>query len=79
MHILPNGFMRIHHYGYLANRCRKASLEKIRKMLAQPVTTEESPIVDEAGDYPCPKCHKGHLVAIQQINPVWPFPARAPG
>ena len=79
MHILPKDFMRIRHYGYLANRCRKSSLEKIRKMLAQPVTTEESPIVDEAGDYPCPKCHKGHLVAIQQINPVWPFPARAPG
>jgi len=79
MHILPNGFMRIRHYGLLANRCRKAALEKIRKILAQPAKVEEKPKTGEVGDYPCPKCHKGHLVAIWQINPVWPFPALAPG
>ncbi|HHJ19414.1 MAG TPA: IS91 family transposase [Gammaproteobacteria bacterium] len=79
LHVLPNGFMRIRHYGLLANRCRKASLERIRKILAQPAKAEEHPKADEAGDYPCPKCHKGHLVAIWRINPVWPLPARGPG
>ena len=79
LHVLPNGFMRIRHYGWLANRCRKASLERIRKILAQPAKAEENAKADEAGDYPCPKCHKGHLVAIWRINPVWPLPARGPG
>ena len=29
--------------------------------------------------YPCPKCKKGHLVAIYEINPVWPFHVMEPG
>ncbi|VAW65764.1 hypothetical protein MNBD_GAMMA10-3093 [hydrothermal vent metagenome] len=33
LHVLPKGFMRIHHYGYLANRVRVKQLEKIRKCL----------------------------------------------
>ncbi|WP_052470187.1 IS91 family transposase [Thiolapillus brandeum] len=41
LHVLPNGFMRIRHYGLLANRCRNASLEKIRRILAQPAKAEE--------------------------------------
>lgn len=79
MHVLPNGFMRIRHYGLLANRCRKTSLERIRKILAEPAKFKDEQEVDEAGDYLCPKCHKGHLVAIRRLNPVWPFPGLAPG
>lgn len=79
MHVLPNGFMRIRHYGLLANRCRKASLEMIRQILAQPAKAEEVQNRDEPVDYPCPKCHKGHLIATRLINPVWSYPAIAPG
>jgi len=31
--VLPKGFMRIRHYGYLANRVRVKQLEKIRECL----------------------------------------------
>jgi len=79
MHVLPNGFMRIRHYGLLANRCRKASLERIRNILAQPAKAKEKPKADEAGDYPCPKCHQGHLIPIRLLNPLWPQPIIAPG
>ncbi|WP_456371775.1 IS91 family transposase, partial [Thiolapillus sp.] len=41
MHVLPKGFMRIRHYGFLANRCRQAALARIRKILEQPVEAEE--------------------------------------
>ncbi len=30
IHVLPKGFMRIRHYGFLANRCRAQSLKVIR-------------------------------------------------
>ena len=29
-HVLPKGLMRIRHYGFLANRCRKEKLAQIR-------------------------------------------------
>ena len=34
LHILPEGFMRIRHYGFLANRCRERKLAVIREALA---------------------------------------------
>jgi hypothetical protein len=48
-HVLPDGFMRIRHYGFLANRCRRQRLDEIRAALATPV--DEAPLatpVDEA-------------------------------
>ena len=79
MHVLPHGFMRIRHYGLLANRCRKASLLLIRSILAQPAKTEEKQNEDEAGDYPCPRCHQGHLIPVRLLNPLWAQPITAPG
>jgi len=36
LHSLPSGFVRIRHYGFLANRNRNANLEKIRYLLKMP-------------------------------------------
>ena len=79
MHILPKGLMRIRHYGLLANRCRRKSLEIIRKLLAQPPEAVVKQQRDEPPVYPCQKCKKGHLIAIYEINPVWPFHVMEPG
>ena len=32
-HVLPDGFMRIRNYGFMANRCRKRNLKMIRKLI----------------------------------------------
>jgi len=72
MHVLPKGLMRIRHYGLLANRCRKASLEILRKILVQAEKATEEHTTEEPRDYPCPKCHKGHLIAIRLFSPTWP-------
>ncbi len=76
LHVLPKGLMRIRHYGLLANRCRKRSLETIRTILEQPEPVEEKR--DSEGntdgqqtELACPKCHKGHLIATKLLNPVW--------
>jgi hypothetical protein len=36
LHVLPSGFQRIRHYGFLANRCRLAKLTRCRQLLAAP-------------------------------------------
>ena len=79
MHVLPKGLMRIRHYGLLANRCRRKSLEIIRELLAQPIEAIEKQQRSEPPAYPCPKCKKGHLIAIALLDPVWPYPGIAPG
>ena len=33
LHVLPDGFMRIRHFGFLANRTKKHSLPQCRKLL----------------------------------------------
>jgi hypothetical protein len=42
-HVLPKGFMRIRHYGFLANRAKKQALASCRQQLHAPQPAEESP------------------------------------
>lgn len=77
LHVLPDGFMRIRHYGYLANRHRQQKLVLCRRLLGvvPPVALEtaaEDPIVSsstgacEAAETPrCPACQKGRLRLIE--------------
>jgi len=76
MHVLPKGFMRIRHYGILANRCRQASLKTIRKILAAPAPQQPEESSNESAHYPCPKCRKGQLILKYKITPLklWGHP-----
>ncbi len=62
LHILPQGFMRIRHFGFLANRCRKIKLAQIRAGLKtaeaskQPDSTESGQKRPETGETPAPFC-----------------------
>ena len=69
LHVVPRGFMRIRHFGLLANRTRREALGRCRDLLAQPppdAIPVESPLallrrltgVDLAL---CPVCGEGHL------------------
>jgi len=44
LHVLPRGFMRIRHFGLLANRHRKGRLERCRALLGVPVSTQPKPV-----------------------------------
>jgi hypothetical protein len=62
-HVLPKGFMRIRHYGFLANACRKQKLALIRTQeshICKPakVTTEKDPLIPH---WPCQSCKVGIL------------------
>lgn len=42
MHVLPHGFVRIRHIGFLANRCKARALGQCRQLLGQPPATAQS-------------------------------------
>ena len=62
LHVLPRGFHRIRHYGFLAGSNRKAGLAHIRAILGTPApprsTDPEPDTRDAATDVrpPCPRC-----------------------
>jgi len=90
LHVLPKGYVRIRHYGFLANRFREASLELCRKLLGVTHPPLES---DEAAQEPsgdedlgrkaeklCPVCRKGQMVLVRELKPFEtyePGPARS--
>ena len=69
MHILPDGFHRIRHYGFLANGKCKASVEKIRELLApgEPKPDDDSREEGSSG-VTCPVCKKGILIPIMAVH-----------
>jgi len=60
MHVLPDGFHRIRHYGLLASGLRKTNLPKIRDLLGQQPPEPEAQEQTEAASLtlrePCPCC-----------------------
>jgi hypothetical protein len=82
LHVLPDGFQRIRHYGFLGHRYRQAKLALCRKLLgvvsplAGPTSPQDKP--DYRNFYEkltgkslreCPVCHSGHMVAIAVLPP----------
>ncbi len=91
-HVLPARFVRIRHYGFLANRARKQKLPLCRRLIAQATghnlsTSSESDLkasLEVPGDdgERCPACHAGTMRRIQDFRaqPTWEYqpPPRGP-
>ena len=79
LHVLPKGFMRVRHFGFLANRCRARRLAQIRTALVAPPPEQTPGSEPEAGmeARPCPVCRSGRLRVTGQLAPRRAFP-RAP-
>lgn len=60
IHVLPDGFHRIRHYGFLASAGRKAAIAKIRTVLTTETAKQDDPpsagIVPLTLREPCPAC-----------------------
>jgi Putative transposase/Transposase zinc-binding domain len=76
LHVLPDGFQRIRHYGFLANGHRKTKIALIRKLLdavtsgaAAAINTDtDGPAAGAMADAPtCPCC--GGTMAVIEILP----------
>ena len=48
LHMLPDGFHRIRHFGFMANGCRTAKLARCRSALADRIEDAEAPALDNA-------------------------------
>jgi hypothetical protein len=79
LHELPRGFVRIRHYGFLANARREQNLKLCRQLLNVPAQPDS--LVPEPEDWRaryerltgqslslCPACHRGRMVVIQLLS-----------
>jgi hypothetical protein len=69
LHVLPGGFVRIRYFGFLANRCRAASIELCWKLIgdAQPVERKTTDPLHAPNTRPCPGC-SGTMVVIERLS-----------
>ena len=72
LHVLPKGFVRIRHFGFLANRFRVPSLTLCRHLLASssPVPTETETCQNSSENstlWHCPRCGAA-MIVIQRFT-----------
>jgi hypothetical protein len=81
LHILPDRFMKIRHYGLLCNRHRAAKLARCKELLA---VKDDEPGKAETGETwqalllritgidlsVCPVCGKGKMITLARLPPV---------
>ena len=64
-HVLPRGFVRIRHFGYLANACRTARLADARALLAQPAPARSDDARrTPAAHWRCPRCGAAMVIGV---------------
>jgi hypothetical protein len=74
VHVLPKGFVRIRHFGFMANAQRAASLERCRQLLQTPVISSTDSAFAPFGWF-CPKCG-GPMIVVQRLTAIqlmWRF------
>ena len=81
LHILPDGFMKIRHYGLLSNRNRKTKLKRCRELLGASTNPDQKKDGEEAWEDVfyrvtgidlriCPCCGKGRMVLRETLLPT---------
>ncbi len=68
MHILPNRFVRIRHYGFLSSTWKRSKLSALRKTFH----LETTPFIAQTKLHCCVHCKVGTLVTIEGIAPRGP-------
>jgi hypothetical protein len=80
LHVLPAGFVRIRHYGFLANRMCREKLALCRELLgvgkppepaaAGPVSEPKETVDGRPAAHACPACGEGRMVIIETLKPT---------
>ena len=82
LHVLPDGFMRVRHFGFLANRSKKQALPQCRKLLGLNPALPEIPdqsahdLLRELTGIDlsrCPACKKGTMVIVAELPKSFPW------
>jgi hypothetical protein len=80
LHVLPDRFVKIRHYGLLANRSRKDNIALCRELLGScktetknkdiPETWQEHLLKVSSVDLTkCPVCQKGRMFRVEVLQP----------
>jgi hypothetical protein len=93
LHVLPRRFVRIRHYGFLANSVRQDTLPTARRLLGLPAAATESQAPKEPESWEalllrltgkdvtrCPQCGVGRLLVVEELpalSVVWDLTHRA--
>ncbi|MFQ5571713.1 MAG: transposase [Rhodothermales bacterium] len=75
LHVLPKGFVRIRHYGFLSNRSRKEQLPLIRRLLGSVVHPEpETGSSSDAAclEWICRVCSEGSMQVVATLSKLPP-------
>ena len=78
LHVLPRGFVRIRHFGLLANGQRRSAIRRARHLLdapTPPATPEDATPADRDPTL-CAHCRQGHWQVVEILRPLTPPRAR---
>jgi len=79
LHVLPEGFMKIRYFGFLANKNKGKAIELIRKLIDSETEwpeTEKETVIEmlfrlTGEDVTCcPECKKGRMITIQRLPEI---------
>jgi hypothetical protein len=80
LHVLPTGFVRIRHYGFLANRVCREKLEICRALLSATTTSElvaaelttepKGAVEGKPAEHACPVCGEGRMVIVGTLQSI---------
>src|SRR5215210_1310572 len=70
LHVLPDGFHRVRHYGLFASGTRAANIARIRSLLAppSPSCSDPEPVTTEDPSTPACPCCGGRLVVTERFR-----------
>ena len=71
-HVLPGGFVRIRHYGLLANRGREGKLTLCRRLLLGEKVRQQVEAAQKPAEGPClcSVCGKGEMRVVERVPAV---------
>lgn len=75
LHVLPKGFVRIRHFGFMANAQRAASLQLCRQLLDMAPIVRSTETSNTSSARLCPNCHQP-VTVLERLNPAqlrWRF------
>ena len=74
LHVLPRGFVRIRHFGLLANPHRRRTIADARQLLGvtTPPPSSDAASAAAVDRSRCPVCHQGHWQVVEILRPLAP-------
>ena len=80
LHVLPRGFVRIRHFGLLANAHRRRTIACAQQLLGArtPPAASGDPSAADVDPTRCPICQQGHWHVVEILRPLAPSLAPLP-